>query len=86
MKNAMSKRGPVIEVSNFAVLHMNGRFSCDIAASFAQPMMADFMPTDAVNVAKRQQRPLVTKQRMSQKSAQRTSVQTAAKVRNPPLV
>ena len=68
MKNAMSKRGPIIEVSIFAVLHMNGRFSCGIAPSFAQPMMADFMPTDAVNVAKRQQRPLLTKQRTSQKS------------------
>jgi hypothetical protein len=64
MKNAMSKRGPVIEVSIFAVLHMNGRFSCGIAASFAQLMMVDFMPTDAVNVAKRQQRPSVPKQRM----------------------
>jgi len=54
-------RDPVIQVSDFAALRMNGRFSCGIAASCGQAVTADFESADAFNVAKRHHRPLVPK-------------------------
>lgn len=60
MKYAKSKRCLII-----AVLLMKGFFLCGIAACFAQPMIADFMSTDAVNMAKRWNQSLVPNQRMA---------------------
>jgi hypothetical protein len=48
MTIAQSKRCLTI-----AVLLMKGCFLCGIVACFTRPMIADFMSTDAVNVAKR---------------------------------